>query len=101
MIETQTQAEARRDAEGVRTNEASGDTAFLDGEVGGASGIGEAALGAYREMASASVSLGRHDVLYALLMLSVSHPYWLSTTAQQRYKYVKDDICYIVVYTFN
>jgi proteasome component ECM29 len=55
-------------------------------EIGGAPGIGEAALGAYREMAAASVLLGRHDVFYSLLLLSVSHPYWSSAEASHLYR---------------
>jgi proteasome component ECM29 len=95
-METQAQAEARREnerreAEGrPATN---GNSGLLEPlgieeertETGGASGIGEAALGAYREMASASVALGRHDVLYTLLVLSVTHSYWISAEAKERY----------------
>jgi len=55
--------------------------------VGGNVGIGEAALGAYREMAAVSVSLNRPDLLYILLGLSVSHPFWFSE-ARFRYGYV-------------
>lgn len=84
MMESQAQAAARRATQGVVANGENTDAA--ESEVGGASGIGEAALGAYREMASASVSLGRHDIMYALLFLSVSHPYWLSTDARHRYR---------------
>ena len=54
-------------------------------EVGGAAGLGEAALGAYREMAGAAVALDRSDVLYALLLLSVSHPVWFTADARDRY----------------
>lgn len=54
-------------------------------EVGGAAGLGEAALGAYREMAGAAVALGRSDVLYALLLLSVSHRAWFTADARDRY----------------
>ena len=50
-----------------------------EAEVGGAAGMGEAALGAYREMASAAVVLGRPDILYSLMLLSVSLPIWRST----------------------
>lgn len=53
-----------------------------DGEIGGASGISEASLGAYREKASAAMSLGRPDILYSLLMLSVSNPAWTSEGRQ-------------------
>lgn len=54
-------------------------------EVGGAAGLGEAALGAYREMAAAAVALGRSDILYALLLLSVSHSAWFTVEARDRY----------------
>jgi proteasome component ECM29 len=85
MMETDVQAAARRAAEGTQSTTENIDAA--QSEVGGASGIGEAALGAYREMASASVALGRHDILYGLLFLSLSHPYWLSPEAKHRYRY--------------
>jgi len=45
-------------------------------EVGGAVGMGEAALGAYKEMANAAIMLGRPDVLYSLMLLSVNLPIW-------------------------
>jgi len=54
-------------------------------ETGGASGMGEAALGAYREMAGAAVSLGRPDVLYSLMLLSVTHPLWQASGVRDRY----------------
>jgi len=54
-------------------------------EVGGAAGLGEAALGAYREMAAAAVALGRSDVLYTLLFLSVSHPVWKTRNSLDKY----------------
>jgi proteasome component ECM29 len=54
-------------------------------EVGGAAGLGEAALGAYREMANAAVALGRSDILYTLLLLSVSHPIWFTPSFRERY----------------
>ena len=50
----------------------------METKVSGVAGLGEAALGAYREMASASVALGRSDILYTLLLLSVSHPVWFT-----------------------
>jgi proteasome component ECM29 len=88
MQETRDQAEERRRAEGV--NNASDtvgtvDTVDMEAEVGGASGMGEAALGAYREMAGAAVSLGRPDVLYTLLILSVSNPAWFAPEKRERY----------------
>jgi proteasome component ECM29 len=54
-------------------------------EVGGAANMGEAALGAYREMAAACVALGRPDILYDLLILSVSNPVWFMTGTRERY----------------
>lgn len=86
MMETEAQAAVRRAAEGrgQNTDEV---LEAAQSEVGGASGIGEAALGAYREMASASVALGRHDIMYGLLFLSLSHPYWMSSDARYRYRY--------------
>ena len=76
MQETPEQAAEPRRAEGSTSNNDIPDTAMADAEVGGASGIGEASLGAYREMAGAAMSLGRPDILYALLLLSVSNPAW-------------------------
>jgi proteasome component ECM29 len=52
------------------------ETVGNEAEVGGAAGMSEAALGAFREMASASVVLGRPDILYSLMLLSVSLPLW-------------------------
>jgi proteasome component ECM29 len=86
MMETTAQAAARRPEEG--TQSFGEPLEYTESEVGGASGIGEAALGAYREMASASVALNRHDIMYGLLFLSLSHPYWLSSDAKYRYRFV-------------
>jgi proteasome component ECM29 len=86
MMETEAQAAARRSAEG-RGQPVDDLLEVAQSEVGGASGIGEAALGAYREMASASVALGRHDIMYGLLFLSLSHPYWMSSDAKNWYRY--------------
>lgn len=86
MMETRAQADSR-----ARENDAGGSAASLtesfgiDAEVGGVSGMTEAALGAYREMASASMALGRPDILYALMLLSVSHPLWCTTGPHDRY----------------
>ena len=92
MMETREQAAERRLAQGVNregNTEGNTDTVMeplgTEAEVGGASGLGEAALGAYREMAAAAVSLGRPDVLYALLMLSVSHPVWSTSASRDDY----------------
>ncbi len=80
MQETAEQAAQRRQAEGA--NGANGTdnfdtTAGID--VGGAGGVSEASLGAYREMAAAAVASGRPDILYSMLILSVSHSIWFST----------------------
>lgn len=88
MMETASQnAERRR-----RNNPESGTDApsitepfGIDTEVGGAAGLGEAALGAYREMAAAALALGRSDVLYALFLLSISHPVWFTSGRRDRY----------------
>jgi proteasome component ECM29 len=90
MMETNEQAELRRASERTNTAVPSLLEPFGSGEtdeVGGVSGMGESALGAYREMASASVALGRYDVLYALLFLSVSHPCWFSDSNRHCYRY--------------
>lgn len=91
MQETSAQANERRITAGpteARHENLVDNAMEVDGEIGGASGISEAALGAYREMASASVSLGRPDILYALLILSVSHTYWFTEDARHQYRYV-------------
>ena len=80
MMETRTQAMERRNDDN-RNSE--GDSQEI--EVGGAAGLGEAALGAYREMAAAALSLGRPDVVYSLMILSTNHPVWLTSDAQDRY----------------
>ena len=54
-------------------------------EVGGVAGLGESALSAFREMASAALSLSRPDILYLLLTLSVSDPIWSSPAVRNRY----------------
>lgn len=77
MQETPHQAGERRRSEGMETSEIGGDTSTV--ETGGAAGMSEASLGAYREMASAAVAAGRPDILYSLLVLSVSHPIWFSS----------------------
>jgi len=72
MMESRTQHEERV---GPAANSLM-ETADNEAEVGGAVGMSEAALGAFREMASASVVLGRPDILYSLMLLSVSLPLW-------------------------
>jgi len=89
MIETQEQAAERRSTEGRGSNETPNDFmeafGFETTEVGGAAGMNEATLGAYREMAGAAFALGRQDILYALLILSVSHPCWFSEDRRSAY----------------
>jgi proteasome component ECM29 len=80
MQETETQALQRR-----VESEGNSETNVQETQVGGAAGISEAALGAYREMASAALSLGRVDVLYSLMILSTNHPIWLMSTMRDRY----------------
>lgn len=77
MQETAEQAAQRRRAEGGNDTGSFEVSARVD--VGGAGGMSEAALGAYREMASAAVASGRPDILYSMLILSVSHSIWFST----------------------
>ena len=87
MIETRQQASERRRTEGREGDQTaeSVEEPTARSEVGGAAGMSEAALGAYREMATASVSLGRSDILYALLILSVSHSIWFLEGYRDRY----------------
>ena len=75
LMESRTQHEERIGSAGAAMMETFG----AETEVGGASGVSEAALGAFREMASASVVLNRPDILYSLMLLSVSLPTWSST----------------------
>jgi len=79
MIETEAQARERRN-----DGEASNFDA-TSAEVGGTSGLSEAALGAYREMSSAAISCDRPDVLYSLMMLSTSHEIWSRTETRDLY----------------
>jgi proteasome component ECM29 len=79
MMETEAQARERRN---------DGDANVVNGtsaEIGGTSGLSEAALGAYREMASAAVAVDRPDVLYSLMILSTSHQIWSQHEARERY----------------
>ncbi|KAL7549336.1 LOW QUALITY PROTEIN: hypothetical protein ACHAWF_012606 [Thalassiosira exigua] len=80
MQETSSQARERRN-ETDENNEANGE----ETQVGGAAGLSEAGLGAYREMASCALSLGNSDVLYLLMMLSTNHPLWLTSEVGYRY----------------
>ena len=81
MQETETQASQRRN-ESEGNNDTNGQDTL---EVGGAAGMSEATLGAYREMASAALSLGKVDVLYSLMILSTNHPVWLLPDMRHRY----------------
>lgn len=54
----------------------SDDAIDLQVEEGGVAGLGEAALGAFREMASAAVAIQQPSILYSLLILSTSLPIW-------------------------
>ena len=89
MQETNVQAAQRRAAE--RNEQGNSETSpdivepFGMTEAGGTANMGEAALGAYREMAAASVALERPDVLYDLLLLSVSHECWFAVSSRERY----------------
>lgn len=79
MIESNEQARERRNQE--RTS----DEDIQQTEVGGAAGMGEAALGAYKEMASAAMAVERPDTLYTLMILSTNHPIWLVSDVRDRY----------------
>jgi proteasome component ECM29 len=91
MQETNIQAAQRRAAAAVEaSNRSSSGPGIMEqfgveSEVGGAAGMGEASLGAYREMAAASISLGQPEMLYALLILSVSHTAWFEEGTRDRY----------------
>jgi proteasome component ECM29 len=88
LVESRNEARQRRAAlEGQMEIAPTGVDDNPQVEVGGASGITEAALGAYKEMASAAVSLDRPDVLYTLLVLSVSHPFWFTSGNRSAYRY--------------
>lgn len=84
------EAAQRRAAERTQDPNAEQETDIMEqfgvgSETGGTANMGEAALGAYREMAEASVALGRPDVLYDLLLLSVSHAVWFTGESRERY----------------
>jgi proteasome component ECM29 len=98
MMETQDQNVARRvqnNANAEDSNNSSSASAMLETlgleengsrvEEGGAAGLGEAALGAYREMASAALALDRPDVLYSLMLLSVTDAIWTTSGYRDRY----------------
>lgn len=89
--ETRTEAQERRAGEqGVNRPQTDVDRNILEpfgmeSEVGGAAGLGEAALGAFREMAAASLALGRPDMVYSLLILSISHSAWFAGRTRDNY----------------
>lgn len=91
MMETRAQNAERlrsENREGAIAQESTADLTEpfgMETEVGGAAGLGEAALGAFREMAGAAMALGRSDILYALLLLGVSHPVWSTPGPRERY----------------
>ena len=70
--------ESREQAQERRSQESGNSTDLSQTEVGGTAGMGESVLGAYREMASASVAVNRPDVLYTLMILSTNHPVWVN-----------------------
>lgn len=78
MMETNEQARERR-------NESNVDENLQQIEVGGAAGLAEASLGAYKEMASAAIAVERPDILYTLMILSTNHPIWLVSDVRDRY----------------
>ena len=79
MMESEEQARERRNQEDNDVSDAQ------QIEVGGAAGMGEAALGAYREMANAAMAIDRPDLLYTLLILSTNHPIWVTADVRDRY----------------
>ena len=87
MMETRAQNQQRmRENNDQATNASIMTEEFGIGpEAGGAAGVGEAALGAFREMAAAAHALGRPDVLYSLMLLSVTHEIWSSSGFRDRY----------------
>jgi len=88
MMETRSQNNQRLREEN-RVGNVENSQEFVDavdpGEIGGVSGVGEAALGAYKEMAGVSMSIGRPDILYSLLVLSVTHPIWSMPKIRNHY----------------
>lgn len=93
-METVAQAAARREAERRAAVEDNFTTTPIstedDDNVGGTAGMSEASLGAYREIAAASVALGRHDIFYWLLVMSVTHPCWSDEERRTCYRYALD-----------
>jgi proteasome component ECM29 len=80
MMETDVQARERRN-----NGDTIGNLDVTSADVGGASGLSEAALGAYREMARAAISVDRPDILYILMILSTSHQIWSAHEVRDRY----------------
>jgi proteasome component ECM29 len=89
MMETRSQNEQRMrensNQEAVSASPMTEAFGIEAGETGGAAGVGEAALGAFKEMAAAAHVLGRPDVLYSLMLLSVTHVTWSTAGFRDRY----------------
>lgn len=79
MMESEEQARERRN------QDRNADTDGQQTEVGGAAGLAESALGAYREMANAAMAVERPDILYTLMILSTNHPIWVVGDVRDRY----------------
>ena len=56
-----------------------------DAEFGRVSGMNEVTLEPYKEMAAVSWLIGRPDILYSLLLLSLSHPIWKRSKFKDKY----------------
>ena len=82
MQETGAQASQRRSDSENGNNETN---AGQETQVGGAAGMSEATLGAYAQMASAAVSLGKTDILYSLMILATNHPLWRMSDMRDKY----------------
>ena len=92
-METQNQHSQRMRENNTQDNASAAsltETFGMETEVGGTAGMGEAALGAYREMANAAVMLDRPDILYSLMLLSVSLPVW--SMSEYRVKYTASSL---------
>ena len=87
MMETRAQNQERLadESRSSATSDVADSFGIPETEVGGTAGLGEAALGAYREMASAAMAVDRADMLYTLLFLSVSHPLWKVSANRENY----------------
>ncbi len=84
MMETREQ-EAERHAANTGNSAVNGSRSSAPTE-GGAAGISEAALGAYREMANAAAAVdGDPDLLYYLICLSATHTVWSTEPYKSNY----------------